>query len=641
MPLGDGIRSNVAHVSQEERNRLLDAIVALQNKAYGGQRSDNPVGGVTFWFKQDEIHQATHVHGGPAFLTWHRELVNRFEALVREVDPDLSLHYWDWETDPRHSSNGAGGFIDLFTADFMGSGSGSAGEPWLGGKLYDPTADPFRGDSAFDPAHGNPFDPPRTLSRAVTPGPPNLAPSDPTIIGAPDFPTMRGMLESAHNTAHGYIGGTIGDPHTSFRDPFVYLLHSNVDRLFAGWQRQPGQSSRLDPAQVYGSEGNTVATGTPPFVQVGILTPLEPWAGVFAPGAEPGVRPTRPWAPPENQTVFKTSKDPSVVAPLRYDTSPTEELQLVGLTDVGGIWHTIRHGDGSWQSFFGDVKGQESNDPGHLSAAACAGVYGEMHAVVLTDGGGIWHTIRRLNGSWQPFFADVKQQESNDPGHFSSVGAAGVNGELQLVGIIDDGGMWHTIRHPNGSWQPLFGNVKGQESNNPGHFTRVSCGAVGGSTSGGQELHLVGLTADGRMWHTIRRADGSWQPFFGDVKGQESNDPGFFSAVGCAGVGGDLHVVSLTDDGWMWHTIRRANGKWQPFFGDVKGQESNDPGFFSSVSCGSVNGDIHVVGLTNDGRMWHTIRHPTGSWQPFFGDVKGQESNDPGHFAAVGSGGVG
>jgi hypothetical protein len=91
------------------------------------------------------------------------------------------------------------------------------------------------------------------------------------------------------------------------------------------------------------------------------------------------------------------------------------------------------------------------------------------------------------------------------------------------------------------------------------------------------------------MWHTIRHADATWQPFFGDVKGQESNDPGHFSAVGCAGVNGELHVVGVTHDGGMWHTIRHADATWQPFFGDVKGQESNDPGHFSAVGCAGVD----------------------------------------------------
>jgi hypothetical protein len=61
-------------VSQAERNKLRDAILELDRRTYPD--------GVSLWDKQDQIHQATHVHGGPAFLPWHRELVNRYEALL-------------------------------------------------------------------------------------------------------------------------------------------------------------------------------------------------------------------------------------------------------------------------------------------------------------------------------------------------------------------------------------------------------------------------------------------------------------------------------------------------------------------------------------------------------------------------------
>src|SRR5881392_666345 len=98
MALGDGIRRNILAptVSPQEQQRFRDAIIALNQLPFTGNRTDFPAGGVSYWFKQDEIHQATHVHGGPAFLPWHRELYNRFEAMLRQVDPDLSLNYWDW-----------------------------------------------------------------------------------------------------------------------------------------------------------------------------------------------------------------------------------------------------------------------------------------------------------------------------------------------------------------------------------------------------------------------------------------------------------------------------------------------------------------------------------------------------------------
>src|SRR5207247_11011862 len=51
---------------------------------------------------------------------------NRIEALLRLVDPQLSLHYWDWTTDPRHQIDSDGNDFSLFTPDFMGDdGSGA------------------------------------------------------------------------------------------------------------------------------------------------------------------------------------------------------------------------------------------------------------------------------------------------------------------------------------------------------------------------------------------------------------------------------------------------------------------------------------------------------------------------------------
>ena len=99
MALGDGIRRNIASVDPTERALLRDALIELNNRTYPGNRNDvvggRPVpGGVTWWFKQDEIHQATHVHNGPEFLPWHREIVNRLEELLRQINPQLSLHYW-------------------------------------------------------------------------------------------------------------------------------------------------------------------------------------------------------------------------------------------------------------------------------------------------------------------------------------------------------------------------------------------------------------------------------------------------------------------------------------------------------------------------------------------------------------------
>ena len=64
MALGDGIRRNILSVDPTKRAMLRDALIQLNKRTYPGSRNDPVPGGVTWWFKRDEIHQATHVHGG-------------------------------------------------------------------------------------------------------------------------------------------------------------------------------------------------------------------------------------------------------------------------------------------------------------------------------------------------------------------------------------------------------------------------------------------------------------------------------------------------------------------------------------------------------------------------------------------------
>jgi len=306
MSIGDGIRRNIATVSKEERDRFRDAFRKLDNQA------DPAVvyaDGVTFWDKQEAVHKAAHsggqdVHGGPAFLAWHRELCNRLEAQIRQVDSQLSLHYWDWTTDPRASPDGQGGIVNLFSHDFMGD-DGHEGINQVGGTGGD-AGIPFQ-DFETTEGGGHNF-----IWRDVTAGAPAVG-NDQAIVTAGDgaaqgqqYTQFDNALQGAHNYVHSsFIQGTIGDAHFSFHDPFVFLLHSNVDRLWAMWQRSPGHAWRLDPNQTYGDEGTNPNSS--------VNKPLGPWdgsEGLF------------PWNPAGGQSVTKTSKDPSLVFPPSYDTVP-------------------------------------------------------------------------------------------------------------------------------------------------------------------------------------------------------------------------------------------------------------------------------------------------------------------------------
>jgi hypothetical protein len=342
-----GIRRNIAQVDPTERALLRAAILELHNRHYPGLKTDNPPGGVSWWFKQDEIHQATHVHGGPEFLPWHREFTNRFEALLRQVNPQLSLHYWDFKDDPTNIPNanlggGVVGALNLFDANFLGAGVANpgdnadpdafsanvdAGNPWLAAGFYDPLAgtaghSPFRG--AFDgdsTGTNNPNDLPQHMARTWAAGRAAillLADEDTMLANNTTFPTFRVALENLHNRTHGIVANV--SQHVAFRDPLVFFLHSNVDRLFAKWQTNPAFPARLDPSSLYGTEPGQQPNGN---VDIGggeiqnLSSNVEPWStgvGEF--------HTIRPWESTfENQGFPHDYRHISVVAPPCYDTN--------------------------------------------------------------------------------------------------------------------------------------------------------------------------------------------------------------------------------------------------------------------------------------------------------------------------------
>ncbi|MEO6669462.1 MAG: tyrosinase family protein [Ferruginibacter sp.] len=290
MAIGDGIRRNIALISETERVKYINAILKMDTTKLFAD-------GVTYWDKQEEIHKNGHlhglgVHGGIEFVPWHRALCNRFEDLLREVDPELSLHYWDWTTDPRVALPGG---VALFTDIFMDNANGDVSH------LLDDfeSSEPGHAKVWRDVANTN----------ANPDGTPDVLSDTDMLNGVTDFNTLAntGHLgnSGSHGRAHMYIGGSIFDAHYSFHDPFVFFLHSNLDRLWAKWQTDPDHPERLTVAGAYSGVSSTDSSS---------LTNdnVDPWAG--GTGLEP-------WASdPTKRSVIKYT-DLSIIIPRCYDTN--------------------------------------------------------------------------------------------------------------------------------------------------------------------------------------------------------------------------------------------------------------------------------------------------------------------------------
>jgi hypothetical protein len=278
-------RKNAATATAAERDAYRDAILSV-----GTLPAFVFPGGLSYWHKQDQVHQfgPANRHGTSAFLPWHREFINRYEVLLQEANPLVTLLYWDWTTNPS----------GLFNASFMGaSGSGPGSAP------IGPPFHPGVGPTLFPPA----------VSRDLGGNGCCTAPTattDASVLGQATYAPggFNQFLENGpHNYSHVYIGGVGGNMSfvpTATEDPFFFLLHGNVDRLWAQWQRNPASLTRLDPATAY--DGHSA--------NVNITTNMRPWDGTG-----PAIQ---PWTIADGYIVTKNPKHPSVVSPPIYDTAP-------------------------------------------------------------------------------------------------------------------------------------------------------------------------------------------------------------------------------------------------------------------------------------------------------------------------------
>ena len=329
MALGDGIRRNFATISDEERTLFVNAIRKLDDPTSVfvypnnlGHEGADAGGNITYWDMQEQIHKDAHAHGsnvhvGPAFIPWHRVVVNRLEGLLRQVDPRLSLHYWDWTTDPRAAT---GDTVNLCTHTCMGDdGREGINRVGVGGDA----GVPFQ-DFETTEGGGHNFIWRNVAGGGAPPSPPTI-PTDNQVFITPNFTAFDDIINgagNAHGTAHFYINGTLTGAHFSFHDPFVFLLHCNLDRLWAMWQRDPAHKDRLDPARAYGTILADQGLPSDYFDEW-----VQPWAGI----ARDGTLQTdlNPWKSDASQQAHVPYNDPSIIIPASYDTAPHSSYIIV------------------------------------------------------------------------------------------------------------------------------------------------------------------------------------------------------------------------------------------------------------------------------------------------------------------------
>jgi tyrosinase len=250
------IRKDATTLTTAERDRFVAAFAAFNNRGMGRFRD----------FRN--VHTAAgdpEAHGRAGFLPWHRAFLLDLERELQAIDASVALPYWRFDRPAR----------SLFTRDFMGVTSAATGtvqfspanplQFWatdgVPGIARRPQFD-TRNAAASSPFGGRVIDEIATLRLGGAGG---------------VYAGFRAMEGNPHGTAHVSFSGSISSIPTAAKDPLFFLLHANVDRLWAKWQWANGRFSTADP-RTFSTDGDN-----PPRVGHRLGDTMWPWNGVTTP----------------------------------------------------------------------------------------------------------------------------------------------------------------------------------------------------------------------------------------------------------------------------------------------------------------------------------------------------------------------
>jgi tyrosinase len=293
------IRKDANELASHERDRFLKAIVKLNGSGVGALAQS--------YFNHQDVHNRLGARGHsnfqgntvytPAFLPWHRIFILRLERELQALDPSVALPFWSFsETDLTKAP------ANIFHTSFIGvttspnlTATFDAANPMSAWATRWPD---FSTSAVVTGVRRFPLFAPNQLATGSTCVPPANE-ADVLAFGS-DFVSALGgttgfsrMEWQAHNRAHLTGGGispcpnqptqiswlaSLGQP---IQDPLFFMLHTNVDRLWAKWQQQNSRFDALSTS-TYFNQG----TATPPMQRVGqfLLDPLWPWDASGAPG---------------------------------------------------------------------------------------------------------------------------------------------------------------------------------------------------------------------------------------------------------------------------------------------------------------------------------------------------------------------
>lgn len=261
VPVMVRVRKDADTLTAAERDRFVTALAKLNDQGRGLFKA----------FREMHRQQIAllQAHGAPGFLSWHRAYLLDLERELQRLDPAVALPYWRFDR-PAPT---------VFTPEFMGRTTATGnvvlgpanllrqwqtdGAPGITRRTRPDVDVVARGADVSSEA----------ATLALGGAHPNA-----TFDTGPAGGGFDEMEGDPHGSAHVSFTGWIQSPGTAPRDPLFFLLHCNVDRLWARWQWLNDRFDGTKPA-AYFYRGSVTST---PHTRVGhnLRDTMWPWNGV-------------------------------------------------------------------------------------------------------------------------------------------------------------------------------------------------------------------------------------------------------------------------------------------------------------------------------------------------------------------------
>ena len=202
------IRKNAESLSDVERAAFVGALAQLNNSGAG----------VFALFRAMHTEDSQlQAHGFDGFFPWHRAYLLDLERELQNINPAVALPYWQFD-DPAPR---------LFSEDFLGA-------PDARGVARVSDINPLLSWTTDNGRIGIMRTP---LFNPLTSGAGVFTHERQVVGSSSPYSTFRDAHEGdPHGSAHTSFLGDISLIHTAAKDPLFFLLHCNVDRLWAKWQ---------------------------------------------------------------------------------------------------------------------------------------------------------------------------------------------------------------------------------------------------------------------------------------------------------------------------------------------------------------------------------------------------------------------